>query len=167
MRGISLVLAIALLSQTVGCYTHQVVRRIEKDKIDEGLQNLSFVEGGIPVILKLRPEISDTLKKTLAQIGHSGGRTAPINCYIRTIHQNSIIVDIPGYVRRRLGHIEIQVSDIQSIEILEDSSSGGGLLVVIGIVGIIIMIMFLVQQVETDGDNPWFQHDTAPRITFP
>ena len=141
MRGISLILAIALVLQTTGCYTTRMITRTEGEKIEEDLQNSSIAEellSGIRVRVTLRPEISDTLKKKLARIAHSEGGKRDIKCYIKTINQNSILVDIPGYAH--LGGIEIQLSDIQRIAISERAFSGANTTFLVVAVAVILVI---------------------------
>lgn len=100
MRGISLILIVALLSQTAGCYTTRIQHtRGEEIKEDELLK-------GMLVYMTLRQE-SELLKR--GEIGRG------FECVIKRMDQKNNTIVVVAFNKI----YDIKPSDIQKIEIID------------------------------------------------
>ena len=99
MRGVSLILIAALLSQTAGCYTTRIHQTIGEEIKEEELQK------GMLVYMTLRPE-SGLLK---------GGKTVrEFECVINRVDQKGDTIVVVAFNK----FYDIKLSDIQKIEII-------------------------------------------------
>ena len=109
-HGVSLILIVALLSQTAGCYTTRIQQTRGEEIKEEELQK------GIWINMTLRPE-SDLFK--------SGKIAREFKCVINRVDQNNRVVVVTtsnkvyAFPTSRFGYtVRIKTSDIQKMEII-------------------------------------------------